>query len=47
MPDKHEVGGSSPLGPTNSLGFEHTQERLECVQSLMKIKLEVERRNVH
>ena len=47
MPDKHEVGGSSPLGPTkHSLGFERIQ-RVEYVQSLMKVKLKVERRNVH
>ena len=31
MPDKHEVGGSSPLGPTkefqDSLKLENTEER--------------------
>ena len=48
MPDKHEVGGSSPLGPTKDFPWVlNVFKEIEYVQSLMKVKLKVERRNVH
>ena len=35
MPDKHEVGGSSPLGPTKSGGVAQLGEHLPCKQGVM------------
>ena len=47
MPDKHEVGGSSPLGPTNAnsvkpkgrtklVRFLKRLKRFECFKNLIK-----------
>ena len=38
MPDKHEVGGSSPLSPIIFLKFRKHLKMLKCLQNLMKIK---------
>ena len=38
MPDKHEVGGSSPLSPINFLKFLKHLKRFKCFKNLMKIK---------
>ena len=35
MPDKHEVGGSSPLGPTTYGGVAQLGEHLPCKQGVM------------
>ena len=29
MPDKHEVGGSSPLGPTSNEGYKYKVKKLQ------------------
>ena len=38
MPDKHEVGGSSPLGPTSFFKFRKYLRYIEYLQNLMKVK---------
>ena len=52
MPDKHEVGGSSPLGPTNSLKrtslvrFLKYLKGFEYFKNLIKEKVKF-KQNVH
>ena len=43
MPDKHEVGGSSPLSPIIFLKFLKHLKEFKCFKNLMKVKFE----NVH
>ena len=42
MPDKHEVGGSSPLGPTRNANAFRWEGACECLYSVQFVAVEKE-----